>query len=141
MKSLVVEANIVFQALIKRGFMLDLIKLLSSKGYRLYSPEFLSEEIGKRKDMLLQLSGLSKPELEFFINLLLRYINEVPKPEYSSFLSETLKIFPEHIKDAPYFALSFSKEIPLWSDEKRHKLQSKVKVLSTADVKSLFGLP
>ena len=120
---------------------MDLIKLLSSKGYTLYSPEFLSIEIVKRKDKLLHISGLSKPELEFFINLLLRYVKEVPKPEYSSFLSDASNIFTEHTKDAPYFALSLSMKIPLWSDEKRHKLQSKVKVLSTADVKRLLGLP
>jgi len=138
---LVVEANIVFQALIKRGFILGLIRSLSKTGIKLCSPEFVFDEIKKREERLLKYSGLTKAEFEFVMKLLFKKIKIVPKSEYSKFLPEALEIFPHHSKDAPYFALAMaSKELELWSDEKRHKQQSKVKVLSTSDIKKLFGI-
>ena len=108
---LVVEANIVFQALIKRGFILGLIRLLSKAGARLYSPEFILREISKRKERLLKYSGLTKVELEFVIKLLFKKIEIMPEPKYSKFLPEALEIFPHHRKDAPYFALTLSCEL------------------------------
>lgn len=139
MKQIVVEANIVFHALIKRGFIFKLIRLLSKKGYVLYSPDFITEEVNKRKERILKFSKLTAHELDFVTMLLFKFIKEVPKSEYSPFISESLKLFPSHPKDAPYFALALSKKIPLWSDEKRHKSQSRVRVLSTADLKELLN--
>ena len=135
---LVVEANIVYKALIKRGFVFKLIKLLSKSGFKLYSPQFVSEEIKKGEDKLLKYSKLPKDELEFLINKLFKKIEEVPAYNYSKFLQEALEIFPEHTKDAPYFALALSKDIILWSDEERHRKQDKVTVLSTPELVELL---
>jgi len=137
MQELVIEANVVFQALIKRGFILKLIRLLSKKGYKLYSPKFLSEEVDKRKGRIMKFSDLTLVDLELVISSLFKFIKEISDEEYSSFIKESSELFPEHTKDVPYFALALSKNIPLWSDEKRHKLQSKVKVLSTNDILKL----
>ena len=138
---LVVEANIVFQVLIKRGFILRLIKFLARAGVKLRSPEFLLREIEKREERLLRYSGLGKAELGFIIKLLLKKIELVPESKYSEFLPDALEIFPHHAKDASYFALALSsKEFTLWSDEKRHKRQGKVNVVSTSDIKKLFGI-
>ena len=135
---LVVEANIVYKALIKRGFVFKLIKLLFKSGFKLYSPQFVSEEIKKGEDKLLKYSKLPKDELEFLINKLFKKIEEVPAYKYSKFLQEALEIFPEHTKDAPYFALALSKDIILWSDEGRHRKQDKVTVLSTPELVELL---
>lgn len=132
---LVVEANIVFQALIKKGFVFRLIKQLLKIGIKLHSPEFILDEIKKREERLLKYSRLTKVELKFLIRLLFNKIEIIPVSEYSKFMPEALAVFQHHSKDAPYFALTLSShEYILWSDEKRHKQQSKVKVYSTSDL-------
>lgn len=98
-------------------------------------------EIKKREERLLKYSGLTKAELEFVTNLLFKKIETVPESEYSKHLPEALEIFPSHTKDAPYFALTLtSNDFELWSDEKRHKQQSKVKVYPTSDLVKKLGL-
>lgn len=138
---IIVEANIVFQALIKRGFIFRLIKQLSKAGIKLHSPEFILDEVRSREERLLKYSGLTKIELEFLIRVLFSKIEIVPLPKYSRFVPEALSIFPGHIKDAPYFALALSSfGYVLWSDEKRHKKQPKVKVCSTSELLKELGL-
>ncbi|RLF61232.1 MAG: hypothetical protein DRN25_00845 [Thermoplasmata archaeon] len=46
---LVVDAEVIFASLIARGFTLQLIKVLSDLDIELLSPEYVFEEINKRK--------------------------------------------------------------------------------------------
>jgi len=39
-----------------------------------------------------------------------------------------------HVEDAPYLALALWKRIPLWSNDKGMKLQSRVKVFTTSQL-------
>lgn len=137
--SLVVDANIVFSALIKKSDNFRLISILSRFGIKLYSPQFVLDEINKREDKLLKFSMLNIAELRFLIDDLFKNIRYIPKSEYESFLKEAIEIFPEHPKDAPYFALSLKLNIPLWSNEKLHKTQSKVKVFNTSEIIRFLG--
>ncbi len=137
---LVVDAAVVFAALIKRGFTLELIRLLHKSGWKLYSPEYVLEEIEKREARLLRFSGLSKPEFDFVLGLLFRNIKTMPLSEYSGFLPEASRLLPEHQKDAPYFALALSLNCPVWSNEVRFTKQSRVKILPTHMLKMFFGL-
>ena len=132
--SFIVEANVIFAALIKKSDNFKLIFLLHKMGIELYSPQFVFEEIKKREEKLLRLSKLDILELKLALNQLFRNIKTVPKSRYESFLTEAKSIFPEHPKDAPYFALSLKLKVPLWSNEKLHKKQSKVKVYSTSEL-------
>ena len=136
--SFVVEANIIFSSLIKRSNNFKLILLFSKIGIDLYSPEFVFEEINKREEKLLKYSKLNSSELRFLINELFKNIKVVPKSQYESSLSEAKSMFPTHPKDATYFALSLKMNIPLWSNEKLHKKQSKVKVYSTSELVNLL---
>ena len=137
--SLVVEANIIFAALIKKSDNFKLISLLPKLGVKLYSPEFVFEEIKKREEKLLKFSELNISELRFLINKLFKSVKSVSKSEYESFLAEAKAIFPEHPKDSAYFALALKSRIPLWSNEKLHKKQSKVKVYSTSELLKELG--
>jgi len=130
--SLVVEANVIFAALIKKSDNFKLISLLPKLGIKLYSPEFVLEEIKKREERLLKFSGLNIFELRFLMNTLFKSVKSVSKSEYESFLMEAKAIFPEHPKDSAYFALALRLNIPLWSNEKLHENQPKVKVYSTS---------
>jgi len=54
---LVVDANIIFAALIKRGFSFDLLIGLGENGFTLLSPQWLKEELESNKKKLCELRG------------------------------------------------------------------------------------
>lgn len=135
---LVLDANIVFAALIKKSFTFELIKLLFRKGTTLYLPEYVCEEIKKREDKILRYSKLNSPELKFLIKILFKRFEVVPKSEYEEFISKAKQISP-HPKDIPYFALALKLNCPVWSNEKAFKQQSEVKVHDTKEIEELFG--
>ena len=135
--SLVVEANIIFSALIKQSYNFKLLSVLGGLGIKLYSPEFVFEEIKKREEKILRFSKLNADELKFILDKLFKAIEIAPKSKYELFLDESKQIFSEHLKDAPYFALALSLNSPIWSDEKAFKKQSKVKIFSTSDLSKL----
>ena len=135
---LVVDTNIFFSALIKRGFMFDLLFSISKEGIQLYSPQYLIEEIGRNKEKLLKYSKLPQNELDFVIEFLLANVRIVVESEYASFLSDAKGLAP-HIKDVPYFALALHLNCPIWSDEVAFKKQSKLKVYSTSELLKEVG--
>lgn len=130
---LVVDANIVFAVLIKRGFPFQMLLEASSKGFELYSPAWLEQELENGKGKLLRYSKLDESKLDFFIETILGKVTVVPLNEYEKCLVEAQGIAP-HPEDAPYFALALAKTCPIWSNEKAFKLQAKVKVLSTHEL-------
>ena len=68
---LIVDASVLFSALIKRSFTFDLFESLSDRGFDLRSPQYLSEEIEDKRDRLLEYSKLTPSELDFVAELLL----------------------------------------------------------------------
>ena len=76
---LVVDANIAFAALIKKGWTFDFIRLLSKRGFKLYSPAYILKETNDRIDRLEHFSGLNKTEIGFLIDILFRRIEVVPE--------------------------------------------------------------
>ncbi len=136
---LIVDAEVVFASLIKVGFTFDLIRYLNKVGIKLMSPQYLEEELFKRFNRILKYSGLTPKELEFIISILFKHIIITPKLSYEPFLQEARKLSP-HDKDAPYFALALASDSPLWSNEKKFKEQSIVKILSTSDLKEMLKL-
>ena len=138
MESIVVDANIVFAALTKRGFTFEFIKLLSRLGVKLYSPQYILEEFDDNMEELVEASKLSREELKFLIKILFEQIKVIPESEYKASLHEAQMLFPEHLEDAPYLALSIAFDCPLWSNEKLLREQSRVKVLPTHELKLLI---
>lgn len=133
----VVDANVVFAALVKRGFTFEFIRLLPKLGFKLYSPAYALEEINGEMGRLSKFSKLSRGELEFLMGFLFKRIEIVPKSRYGRYLPEAKKLLPRHPEDSPYLALAIALDCPLWSNERRLKRQSKVKVSSTSELKSL----
>jgi len=60
---LVVDAEVIFASLIKRGFTLDLIRLLKERGYELVTPEYIFEEVRRKEKKLLKYSKLDVGKL------------------------------------------------------------------------------
>jgi len=106
MEKLVIDANVVISALIRKGFTFDLIVGLSKAGIKLVSPDFLWEEVKKRKGKILKYSNLEENELDFLIRFLSKRIEAVPKEKYEEFIPKAEELLKEHKKDVPYVALA-----------------------------------
>ena len=134
---LVVDAEVIFAALIGRGFTLDMIKILTDNDFKLISPEYVFEEIYKRKNKIVRFSGLNEVEIDFVLNIIFEKIDVIPKNEYIKYIDDARRLSP-HKRDVPYFALALAKNASIWSNEKSFKKQEKIKVFSTQDLKKML---
>ena len=131
---LVVDANVLFSALIARG---KTRELLYSEKLNLIAPEFLLTEVEKHQEEICEKSGLSKEEFEFVLILFRKRIDIVPKEDFEEYLIRANQHCPDP-DDTEYFALAMSEDAILWSDEKRFKDQDEVKVISTSELISML---
>lgn len=137
---LVAEANILFSFFRHDSSRRYLIEELLNSGCSLASPDFVLKELLSDKQKVMKYAGIDEFEFSFLYSILTEEIKVFPEPEYTEFLPEALAISPHHTKDAPYFALALSLNCAIWSDEKRHKQQSKVRVYPTSDLLKELGL-
>ena len=134
----VVDANVIFSALVAKGKPLTIFILNRVvKLVEFVTPEYLFSEIGKKLDKLLEASKLSKEELSRVFSLLKEEIRIVPTESFIDKLEEAKLVAP-HPEDAPYFALALKLDCPILSGEKRFKLQSRVKVYSPTEFLETF---
>ncbi len=128
---LVIDANILFAALIKEGLTAEL--LISDK-LQLFAPEFLFTEFGKYEALILKKTHRSLEEFNQFLKLLKEQIIIVPKKEIIPFIDKANKISPDP-KDTVYLALAFALKSKIWSNDKKLKEgQEKIVVLSTEEL-------
>ena len=137
---LVVDANVVFSALIKEGATLRLFEFNNIfKIFELIAPEFIWDEIEEYKEEIIRKSKLSEEELERVLEFIRSEIVLIPKEYFSEFLEEAKEISPA--EDFPYVALalklkSLGLEAEIWSNDKELKkaLEGKMEVLSTKEI-------
>lgn len=128
---LIIDANIIFAALIKEGLTAELI---ISDELQLFAPEFLLEEISKYQDQIFEKTHRSKEEFEIFVQILNEYITFIPQKNINPFL-EKANLFSPDPKDSVYLALALALKSAVWSNDKKLKEeQVQVKVLSTEDL-------
>ncbi len=128
---LIVDANIVFAALVKEGLT---IELLLEPELHLSAPEFLFEEIEKHKEEIFKKTHRTKEEVEELLEILKIKIDIIPKESFEVFLEQSEKISPDP-NDCAYFALALKLRIPIWTNERDLKeKQSTVKVYNTKDL-------
>lgn len=133
---LVIDANILFSVLIRRG---KTEELLFEEDLHLFAPEFIFEEFYKYKELLLEKTERSKEEFNELIYILKKRIKTIPNEETGKFITEARRICPDE-KDMDYFALALKMRCPLWSNDKALKTKQKVvSVYTTDDLIKLFG--
>jgi|SRR3989344_6544730 len=127
---LVVDANILFSALIKNSLTAE---LLFEPTLKLYAPEFLIEEFMKYEELILK--KMNKPREKYIeiLHCLKEIINFIPEEEFSEFLDEAQILSPD-IKDATYIALALKLKCAMWSNDKKLKEQYEIKIYSTDDL-------
>lgn len=131
----VVDANILFSALIKEG---KTKELFVSDIFHLFAPEFLLEEFSKYRDIIIQKTKRTEREFAEIFTILENLITIVPKEECEEFLAQAQEISPDK-GDIPYFALALKLNCPLWSNDKKAKGQKIVPVYPTEDLVKLFS--
>jgi predicted nucleic acid-binding protein len=131
---LVIDANILFAALIKDSTTLD---ILFNENIHLFAPEFLLEEFYKHKDEILNKTKRSKEEFEDIYDLLKKVITIIPSEEFYQYLKDA-EILISDKDDISYLALALRLNIPIWSNDKKFKDQKTIKVYSTADILKLI---
>lgn len=128
---LIVDANVLFSALIKDGLTAEL--LISDK-LQLFAPEFLFTEFAKYKELILRKTHRNEEEFNNFLEILKEQIYIVPKKEIMPFMDEADKISPDP-KDTIYLGLAIALKSNIWSNDKKLKQgQTKVKVFSTEEL-------
>ncbi len=134
---LIVDANIIFSALIRQGVT---AKLLFVDDLHLYAPEFLLDEVRKHHGYLSKKTHRSKEEFESIYNVLKRRIVFIPKDHIKSYFEKADKISPDP-DDSIYFAAALRMNISIWSNERRLTRQNQIKVYTTQQIYQLFKSP
>lgn len=128
----IVDANVLFAALIKKSHTRH---LLLNSSWNFYVPEFILSEVYKHLPTLESKTGLSSDELNELVSklLLAAKIKVIPLVEFKDCLEKARQVSPDP-SDAHYFALALKINCVIWSNEKRLKNQSVVRVLNTSEL-------
>jgi len=128
----VIDANILFSALIKNSLTAELI---FEEEVMLFAPEFVVKEFLKYEELILKKTSRTREEFVQIMHVLKDIITVVPKEEYSKFIEEAEKFSPDK-KDVMYLALALKLKCAVWSNDKKLKQQDEVKIYSTEDLKN-----
>lgn len=132
----VVDANAVFSALIRKGKPFEVFsanKIFNA--FELVAPEFLFSEIGKRMDKILAETELTKEELAELLTFIKGEVSLISHYQFSDKLPEAMRL---NFKDSPYLALALKLNSPILSGDKGLKKQAKVKILSPAEALAII---
>lgn len=127
---LVIDANILFAALIKKSIT---ARLLFHPDLQLYAPEFLIEEFMGYSALIQQKMKRSRSELVEILHVLQEVITIVSQEEYAAYMKEAEELSPDD-KDVMYFALALKLKCGFWSNDGLLKEQSKVKIYTTPEL-------
>lgn len=127
-----IDANILFAALIKKSTTAD---LLAIEDFKLYAPEFLFDEFKKYEQVLLKKTNRSSKDFKEFFSFLKRKIKTIPQEQIIPFLKKAENLSPDP-KDTVYLALALALKANIWSNDKHLKeRQTQVPILTTAEIK------
>ena len=128
--NLVVDANVLFSALIKEGVTSN---LLTKSNLILYSTEFIFQEFKKHKAEILNKSKRDKEDFERFLSIVEKRLLLISTEDLVNFLEQAQKISPDE-NDVIYFALALKLGCPIWSNDKKLKEQGEIQVYATHDL-------
>lgn len=127
---LVVDANILFAALIKES---TTATLVFSPLVKLYAPNFVVEEFMKYSELIQKKMKRTNEQFVTIMHLLHQIITVVPEEEYEEEMGEAKEISPDE-KDVMYLALALKLKCAIWSNDSRLKEQNNVHIYSTKEV-------
>jgi len=135
---IVVDTNILF-SFFRENPVRSILLSSSSLGLEFFCPDLAIEELEKKSKQLSKYAGVKETEIRSMIGTLRYIVKVVPEDFFSEFALVSKKITPDQ-KDAPFFALALKLDASIWTNEPRLKRQSKVPVLSTANLREKLGV-
>lgn len=127
---LVVDANVIFAALIKDSFSYS---LLFSDKFHLFAPEYVFTELGNHKAEILEKTERTSEDFLLLLEILKRRIVLVPLEELAEYVEKADELTPDP-DDMAYFALALKLNCAIWSNDKKLKSQDKIKVYHTHEL-------
>ena len=134
---LVIDANVLFSALIKDSFAYN---LLFSDTFHIFTPEYIFTELEKHKDEILEKTERTTEEFFRLVEILKRRIVIVPLEELVPYVEEAEKLTPDP-DDMAYFALALKLNCAIWSNDKKLKDQNKIKIYNTHELSKINWYP
>lgn len=131
---LIVDANILFAALIKNSLTAE---IMFNADFQLYTCEFIIEEFFNYEKEIMKKTHRTREQFITIMHQLKEIITIIPKEEYSKFAIEAEKFSPDP-KDKMYFALAMKLNASIWSNDDRLMKQDKVKIYKTSDLMNLI---
>ena len=131
--NLIIDSNILFSALIKDSKTRKII--LEYDGFFLF-PSFVFEEMQKHKAELLKKSKMPEGDFNKLLQLILRKVFIIPNEVLLPYRKEAFEIVKNIDPDDAVFvacALAYNDSL-IWSNDKKLKKQSKVKVFDTKEI-------
>ena len=132
----VLDTNIILKALIRDS---AVRRIIAGPNHEFLIPEEAVEETRKHMQLIMQKSGLSRPEIDLVLETLLMNIHIIPPQDIVFKRKEAEEIMaPIDRNDAAFLAAAMS--VPcdgIWSDDSHLKRQSKVRVWTTKDLVEL----
>ena len=132
---LIIDANVLFSALIKDSFAYT---LLFSDAFHLFTPEYIFIELEKHKEEILKKTERTEEEFFRLIEIIKRRIVIVPLEELVPYVEEAEKLTPDP-DDMAYFALALKLNCTIWSNDKKLKKQNKTEVYNTHELSRISG--
>ena len=135
---IVLDSNILFSALIKDSFKRKII--LEYDGKFLF-PSYIFEELQEHKKELLQKAQMNADEFDTILQILLKKVFIIPKEALLPFKQEAIDIVKDiDLDDALFFACALAyPESVIWSDDKKLKEQTKIKVCNTPEIVKILS--
>ena len=134
---LVIDANVLFSALIKESFSYN---LLFSGKFHLFIPEYIFTELEKHKEEIMNKTERTTEEFFRLVETLKRRIVIIPLEELVPYVEEAEKLTPDP-DDMAYFALALKLNCAIWSNDKKLKEQDKIKIYNTHELSKINGHP
>ena len=134
---IVIDSNILFSALIKDSITRRII--LDYENQFLF-PSYIFEEMEIHKTELITKSKMKEKDFEELLSLLLRKVIIIPNEVLLHYKNDAYQIIKDIDPDDVIFiacALAFT-DSAIWSDDKKLKQQSKVRIINTNEMYSLL---
>ena len=132
---LVVDANILFSAIIRNGMTR---RLWFHPSASLSAPAFLLEEARRHRNEILAKFGGTEEEFDRLLALLAGQLVLVPDERLKPYLPAAASLSKDS-KDWLYLACALCEDAELWSHDKGFLAQRRVRVFSSAELAGMLG--
>jgi len=127
---LIVDANILFAALIKDSISYEILLLGE---FYFFTPEYIFQEFMKHEEEILEKTKRSKEEFYTALEILKEKIYIFPLDKLTTYLPKAQEICPDP-NDEAYFALALKLNCAIWSNDKELKNQKYIRVYNTKEL-------